>query len=98
VRTIYSPFKPRNFLKSFSEQTPHARFASIPMISWRRITEGVPRAPNAAAWWSVLRKYVNLNKTMSNDHERVHEGICQVRVFKCTGIGTFGLTLEAAGN
>jgi hypothetical protein len=55
----HSLFKPRNFLKSLSEQTPHARLASIPMISWRRMTAGVPRAPKLAARWEVLEQYVN---------------------------------------
>jgi hypothetical protein len=58
---FYLLFKPRNFLKSFSEQTPHDRLASIPMISCRRMTEGVPRAPKAAAWVEVLRECVSSN-------------------------------------
>lgn len=57
--------------KSFKEHTPQARLASIPMISLMRMQEGVPRAPNVAAWCSVLDKQTNqttprqtcLNKT-----------------------------------
>jgi hypothetical protein len=95
-RVLYLLFKPRNFLKSFSEQTPHDRLASIPMISWRRITEGVPRAPKAAAWCEVLKQCVNSNDTESGDHERIHEVICKVGVLECTLIGSFFQTLKAA--
>ena len=63
---VYLLFKPRNFLKSFSEQTPHDRLASIPMISCKRITDGVPRAPKAAACWDVLREIINYKKTESD--------------------------------
>ena len=66
------------------------------MISCRRIIEGVPRAPKAAAWWEVLKEYVNFGKTLNRDHERIHKVICKIRVLECTRVGSFSLALNTA--
>ena len=67
------------------------------MISCIRITDGVPRAPKAAACWDVLRECVSSKKGEKWYHERAHKVIRKVRVIECTCIGTIGLAPEAAG-
>ena len=46
--------KPYTLRKSFNEQTPQRRLASMPMISCNLMIWGVPRARKAAAGFSTL--------------------------------------------
>lgn len=52
----YTRFRPRNWRKSLSEQQPHCRPDSMPMISCKRMACGVPRALNAPAGFAVLSR------------------------------------------
>jgi len=54
-----SLLRPKNFLNSFNEQTPHWRLCSRPITSIIRITDGVPRAPKAAAGSAVLHSNIS---------------------------------------
>ena len=51
--------RPKNFLKSFNEQTPQLRLCSRPMISFTRMMAGIPRAPKAAAGSAVLHSNIS---------------------------------------
>lgn len=76
MRYKHALFRPRNWRKSFREQTPHCRFCSMPMISCRRITYGVPRALNLPAGCSVLSSLVNKGSSVT------HVGIHSYAFFK----------------
>ena len=54
-----SLLRPKNFLNSFNEQTPHRRLCSRPITSTIRMTGGVPRAPKAAAGSAVLHSNIS---------------------------------------